>query len=129
MKTEQKLIMVVDDNEFDTFFTGKLIQTTSFSNRIIEFDSAKNALNYLRSASEKEEEIPSHIFLDIYMPLMNGFEFFEEFKQLPSSVTNSTKLIFTSTTVNDDYKLKIKKLSNKCLFTSKPLTQEFLKTL
>ena len=127
MKTEQKLIMVVDDNEFDTFFTSKLIQTSSFSDYIIEFDDAKNALNYLKSASEKE--IPSYIFLDIYMPLMNGFEFFEEFEKLPDPITNKTKLIFTSTTINDDYKLKVKKLSKNCLFTSKPLTQEFLKTL
>ena len=128
MEHNSNLIIIVDDNEFDSFFTKKLIINSGFSNTVLEFESAQKALDYLESCIKNKTELPKFIFLDIYMPLMTGFEFFEEFKKLPKNNINKCHLIFTSTTVDNDYISKVKRLQ-QCSFTSKPITADFLNTL
>lgn len=121
--------MIIDDNEFDSFFTKKLINNSGFSKTVLEFESAQNALNHLESCIEQKTALPKFIFLDIYMPLMTGFEFFDEFIKLPKERINQCHLIFTSTTVDDNYILKVNHLKHQCSFTSKPITIDFLNTL
>jgi CheY-like chemotaxis protein len=129
MGSNENLVMIIDDNEFDSFFTKRLIKNSGFSDTILEFESAENALDYIESSINDGTELPKFIFLDIYMPIMTGFDFFEELKKFPQSSIEQCHLVFTSTTVDDNNILKVNSLGHKCSFTSKPITTDFLDTL
>lgn len=71
--TKKELVaMIVDDSEADQFFHQNTIEKTGLFSKILCFDYAFEALDYLREEASLPVDV---IFLDINMPRMNGFEF------------------------------------------------------
>ena len=128
MNPKFKKIMIVDDNEFDSYITARLIENSHLAAEVIEFNSAKLALEFLAENQNNIKMLPDVILLDIYMPLMDGFEFIEKFKELSSDANSYCKICVVSTTVNDYYIHKAK-IDENIKFTSKPITTDFLKDL
>ena len=84
MDTELKtldLVMLVDDNDTDNFISKRIIEITKFSNRVEVKSSGKGALDYLKEHESEAENLPSIIFLDINMPVVDGFVFLYEFEK------------------------------------------------
>lgn len=123
-----KKIMIVDDNEFDCYITSKLIMSHDDSIEIMEFNSSLTAIQYLEEYQDDLEKLPKLIFLDIYMPILDGFEFIEKFNTLSDTVKSFIKICVLSTTVDDFYIHKAKENEN-IFFTSKPITMEFIQSL
>lgn len=67
--------VLIDDNEADNVFHEIMIRRAGFAGEIHVFESGPDALAFLRSDSL---DAPTCIFLDINMPMMNGFEVAEE---------------------------------------------------
>ncbi|ESU27253.1 response regulator of ato, ornithine decarboxylase antizyme (sensor ATOS) [Flavobacterium limnosediminis JC2902] len=121
--------MVIDDNEFDCYITARLVSNTNLASEVLEFNSGEVALQYLVENQNDLTMLPELIFLDIYMPLMDGFDFINMFRLLPDEVTNHCEICIVSTTVDDFHIHKAKIDESIRLFTSKPITVEFLESL
>ncbi len=69
-------ILLIDDDEDDQeiFMTA-----LSELNSLIKFEGLYNALDALNKLN-KQELLPDAIFLDLNMPVMNGFQFLERVK-------------------------------------------------
>ncbi|CAM3899014.1 two-component system response regulator [Flavobacterium cucumis] len=128
MTKRLKSIMIIDDNEFDCYITSKLINSHDDTIDIMEFNSSVTALQYLQEFQNDTQKLPNLIFLDIYMPLMDGFEFIEHFNQFSKVLTDYTKICIVSSTI-DDYYINKAKLDANVLFTSKPISKEFIASL
>lgn len=128
MTKRLKSIMIIDDNEFDCYITSKLINSHDDTIDIMEFNSSVTALQYLQEFQNDTKKLPNLIFLDIYMPLMDGFEFIEHFNQFSKVLTDYTKICIVSSTI-DDYYINKAKLDANVLFTSKPISKEFIASL
>lgn len=70
-------IIIIDDNDLDLFINKKLLETFGITH-IVCFKSANSALDYLQKTNVNY----SLILTDIYLPIMNGFEFIDKFKEL-----------------------------------------------
>ena len=69
---------------------------------------------------------PEVIFLDVYMPLMDGMGFLDEFKNLPESILEKTRIIVLSSTLDaNDYR-RVKKSPYVVKFWEKPLNKQKL---
>ena len=123
MKIEK--IMIVDDNEFDCYITSKIINNLDESIDIMEFNSSLTAIQFLEEFQNSPEKLPNLIFLDIYMPILDGFGFIEKFNTFSDVIKAHTKICILSTTVDDLYIHKAK-INSSILYTSKPITNEFL---
>jgi CheY-like chemotaxis protein len=122
MKIEK--IMIVDDNEFDCYITSKIINNFDESIDIMEFNSSLTAIQFLEEFQNSPEKLPNIIFLDIYMPIIDGFGFVEKFNTFSDVIKAHTKICILSTTVDDLYINKAK-LNSTILYTSKPITNQF----
>ncbi|PWS30876.1 PAS domain S-box protein [Pedobacter paludis] len=80
-KTNPRKIMIVEDNEVNRFLTKTLIDNISPGNIIIE---AKNGLEGLKLFAT---EAPDLIFMDIQMPIMNGYETTGEIRKIDAKKT------------------------------------------
>ncbi|WNH12456.1 response regulator [Thalassobellus suaedae] len=129
MNLKNNIIMIIDDNEFDLYITSRLILSNHLADEVLEFDSGQLAINYLELNKDNLLKLPRLIFLDIYMPLMNGFQFIEQFKLLPTKVKDYCKICIVSSTVDDKYIYKAKVEENINLFTSKPITVDYIKSV
>ena len=85
-------IMIIDDNEVDNYITSALIKKNNLTNTLLEFDSGLKAIEYLEKNKDNNQELPDLILLDIYMPLMDGFEFLNLFEKIDSEFTKKCKV-------------------------------------
>src|SRR6478609_2945389 len=92
------LTLLIDDNDVDLFLQKRFMEMNRFSDSIIEFNSPIAALDYLSAHNEKE--VPQIIFLDLNMPLMNGFEFLAQFEKLPVDRIKKTKIVVVTSSGN-----------------------------
>lgn len=76
-------VLLVDDDTVSNFLNEMTLQEMNFSNLIHVIENGKEALHYLRRSLIGSAEYPDLIFLDINMPVMDGFQFLEEFEKLP----------------------------------------------
>ncbi|WP_299313791.1 response regulator [uncultured Aquimarina sp.] len=79
MKTITK-ILLVDDSEATIFFNKTILSKTGYADEVLVAKNGLEALEIIKSGV-----IPEIIFLDINMPVMNGWEFLSEFQKLESS--------------------------------------------
>ena len=128
-------VLVVDDNETDRYIANFSMQRYKFAKEVVLQESGRKALEYLLSLENSTEDLPEFIFLDIRMPMMDGFEFLEEYEKLPEVVKKTCVIMMLSTSLNPaDHKRAesnpyVKKFLTKPLDKEKmeELKQEFLK--
>lgn len=119
MKTnsDKPMVYFVDDDPLSNKFNTMLIRKIHPDVEIITFINAEEALNKLK---EKDAPKPEVIFLDLNMPVMNGWDFMDEFKKLD---LNIEIVILTSSNDASDKK-KAKEHTEVKDFVVKPLTKE-----
>ncbi|MEQ8576055.1 MAG: response regulator, partial [Fulvivirga sp.] len=104
-KEGKKKVMIIDDNEIDIFINQKVLEFNNFASEIINIQAAQNAIDQLKSS--KIEDIPNLIFLDLNMPIMDGFRFLYEFSLLPDEVRAKIKIVVLTSSDNSNDKEKV----------------------
>jgi CheY-like chemotaxis protein len=99
--------IIIDDMEIDCYITEKIVRETGLNLDIHTFLEATNGLNFIKKTSSNNAT--SVILLDIMMPVMNGFQFMEEFVTLPEDIKKNYRIIAITTSLN---KSEITKISN-----------------
>lgn len=123
------LVMLVDDNDTDNFISKRIIEITDFAGRVEVKNSGKSALDYLAENQNSPENLPNIIFLDINMPVVDGFVFLYEFEKFRELVRTKCKVIILS---SSDNKRDIDKIVNNnyvIKFITKPLTEGSLEEI
>ncbi|MGD1841769.1 MAG: response regulator [Thermonemataceae bacterium] len=120
------LVMLVDDNDTDNFISKRIIEITKFAQRTEIKNSGKSALQYLEKYQEDFDSLPDLIFLDINMPIVDGFVFLFEFEMFPEELKKICKVVIHS---SSDNKRDIEKIVDNeyvIKFITKPLTEAAL---
>ena len=118
---------LVDDSEVDLFIQKKFIELSSFAENVITFSSPIKALEALQAT--KNSDVPSLIFLDLNMPLLNGFEFLEKINAFSNGISKKVKVVILSSSNSPADRLRAKEFPNVINFFSKPLTMDGLQLL
>ncbi len=120
------LVMLVDDNETDNFISKRIIEITKFAKRVEVKGSGQGALEYLKQHENSPENLPNIIFLDINMPIVDGFVFLYEFEKFNELVRSRCKVIILSSSDNKRDIDKIVNNNHVIKFITKPLTESSL---
>ena len=75
-------LYIIDDDPIAIFGIKKMLKLKVACNDIKAFENGKMALDDLKGRIEYGDGIPEVIFLDINMPIMDGWEFLEELLNL-----------------------------------------------
>jgi CheY-like chemotaxis protein len=129
VKEKIHMVMLVDDNDTDNFISKKIIEIAGFCDRIELMSSGKRALDYLEREKENLENLPDLIFLDINMPIVDGFVFLYEFEKFPAAVKKKCKVAVLSSSNNKSDVKRIMENQNVVKFITKPLSTDALATL
>lgn len=127
---EHQLLAIIDDDLLFRHILNAQINRIKASERVITFENGLEAINYFRKAVDDSSlEIPSIIFLDLNMPVMNGWEFLDHFSELPTKVKEHAVIyIVTSSMVEEDMQ-RAKKYSDVSSYAVKPITPAQLQEL
>lgn len=122
-------ILLVDDNETDNFIHKRVLELNSFAKNIIIKNSGKSALEFLQQNQHHPDAIPNVIFLDINMPIVDGFVFLFEYENFPDTIKNKTKIVILSSSDNKKDIDRIVDNDYVVHFLTKPLSDESLAEL
>src|SRR5687768_17352737 len=96
-KFKYRSIMLIDDNEMDNFINRRMIAASNITENIYIHNGARSAIEFLKNMEKISEDIsqafPEVIFLDIDMPLMDGFAFLDEFDKMKEETKKHCKII------------------------------------
>lgn len=76
----EKSILLVDDDSIFNFINTQLLNNIGFTENIHAASNGKEALDLINSCLSGTEPLPDIIFLDLIMPIVDGFAFIEAFK-------------------------------------------------
>jgi len=124
-----ELVMLIDDSSTDNFINERVIQMSGFSRQIITKDTGRIALEYLKTNIENSDKIPEVIFLDLNMPVVNGFAFLNEFKNLPENIKKISKIVILTSSEKIEDIDAVKELPIIMDYISKPLSEKSLQNL
>jgi CheY-like chemotaxis protein len=92
-------IFLVDDVELNNFITSRLLNKVLVSPMVTAFDNGRRAIDELRSLQAKGHTLPDFIFLDVHMPILNGWEFLAEFERLRIDPEGRIRIYILSSSV------------------------------
>lgn len=119
--------VLIDDSDIDLFIQRRFLEVYHFSNHLITYKSAEEALNWLKDING--EAAPDIIFLDLNMPEVDGFTFLKSFTDLPEKVKKKAKIVvLTSSNSLKDRELAFEN-KNVIQFITKPLKQTDIEEL
>jgi CheY-like chemotaxis protein len=123
-------VMLVDDNELDNFINQKTIEANHFANKVYLNTGSKSALEFLKnleiSGTVTSNFFPEVIFVDLNMPMIDGFQFIEQLKVFLPNNFKQLKIVILTSSITPSDKERAHKISKEIVFLNKPLTKEML---
>jgi len=128
-----KKVLCVDDDTISLTISQLLLKRTGFAQEVHTAIDGSEALEYFERLFAEEADpvaaAPELILLDINMPVMNGWEFLQEYNpRFRDKLTNTHIVILSSTIDPEDFALA-KQYPVVAQFISKPLSVENLEEL
>ena len=123
-----KKVLCVDDDSISLTISQMLLKRTGFADEVVTAIDGSDALDYFESlfAQEPSEAVvaPELILLDINMPVMNGWQFLEEYAHLRSDLQKNITIYMVSSSV-DEYDIrKSKEFKTVSDYIIKPIQKE-----
>jgi CheY-like chemotaxis protein len=123
-------VLSIEDDKVTQVLNGVHLRTNKFCNTIIEANNGIEAIDFFKKLDGGEismESFPEIIFLDLNMPMMDGWDFLEIFKRDFAHFEEKTKIFILSSSINPADVERAKKENNIVAFLEKPLNGENLK--
>ncbi|MEP2278643.1 response regulator [Maribacter sp.] len=117
---------IIDDDPIFVYGTKRIIKEVDFAKNVIVYPNGQDALEGLLERSKNKEEIPDVIFLDLNMPIMNGWEFLDEFQKFPNNKAKKILIYIISSSVDPRDLERVKNYDQVDTYILKPITPDDL---
>lgn len=124
-----KSCCIIDDDPIFIYGTKRMMKEIDFCDSITVFNNGEDALAGLKEMHDITHELPQVIFLDLDMPIMNGWEFLDEFIQLPNDTLEKTVIYVISSSVDPRDIERVKKYELISNYILKPITPNDFETV
>ncbi|MEZ4944078.1 MAG: response regulator [Cyclobacteriaceae bacterium] len=120
-KSKPLVISIVDDDEVYKFTIKRTFDLLKLTKKILMFSDGEEAIDFLNDNIKNTQTLPDIIFLDINMPVMDGFEFMEEFIKLKPKTDKKIIVYMVSSSVDPADLQRAKEISEISDYIVKPI--------
>lgn len=122
-----KEVMLIDDEPIDLFINEKLLNAYNFAHKYVAFQDAGLALRELEKRALAKKALPDIIFLDYFMPQIDGFDFLSKMKGLEEQYAlafGKTRVIMLTTMNAPEKRKKLEAFDRIFCVMNKPLNEK-----
>ena len=126
MMKKNNNFIIIDDDPSNNFICETVIKRMDPSASVLIFEDPEKAIvKILDMYSRSRTYLPTILFLDINMPVMNGWEFLDVFRNF-TDILREQFVIYILSSSTEDFSDKKKKYPFISDFLSKPFTPKSL---
>jgi CheY-like chemotaxis protein len=126
MEQANATIFLIDDDPIHQQIAKLMFDRQQSSRKILSFQEADLALNYLREHASNPENLPDLILLDINMPVMDGWEFLDEYEKMSDTFSKNIRIHVLTSSVNDEDLSRAKQYGSVEGYLIKPLNRDVI---
>ncbi|SHJ12165.1 response regulator [Aquimarina spongiae] len=115
---------IIDDDPIFVFGVKKVMQLADVCTNFLIYRNGKEALDALTKLISDEEKLPDVILLDLNMPILDGWQFLDEFIKVPVSKKITVYIVSSSVDPKDVLRAKSYSIVNN--YIVKPITMKKL---
>lgn len=122
-----KTILIIEDDFVTRFLNREILEFANFCDNIVDASSGNEALSYFADIEKGDnpmDNLPEVMLLDLNMPVMDGWEFFEIFVEKFPEFVKKTKTFILSSSINPKDLDRAQKDPNIAAFLSKPIDED-----
>ncbi len=118
-----ELACIIDDDDIYINLIKRVIETKKLCENLIVFKNGKQSIDYFEALLQnlEEDKIPDIIFIDLNMPVMDGWEFIEQFTKIKTKFNKLITLYIVSSSINPVDIDRAKSLNNIEGYLVKPI--------
>ena len=120
----KETICLIDDDEVSQFVSKRIILSINPNIQISSYLNGEQALNSFKEIVASKQQLPDIILLDINMPVMDGWQFMDEFNKLKSQINQPIDIYMTSSSLDTTDVSRTKMYADIKGFLPKPLDKE-----
>lgn len=121
------LTCIIDDDPIFVFGAKKIMELGKVCESFMVFSNGQEAINNLKAIIESNNELPDIILLDINMPIMDGWQFLDEFTKIPTE--KEITIFITTSSIDPEDMNKAKTYERVSNYIVKPISTEKLNEL
>lgn len=127
-------VLCIDDDPITLVLCDMVIKKAGFAKEVLTAKNGKEGLalfsaHFAKNNASPRQDPPIVIFLDLNMPVMNGWDFLEDYQMKYADRLPDTKVVIVSSTVNPEDFSRANRYDLVVDFINKPLTTEGLQEL
>lgn len=126
---KKRPVLVIDDSFYDLLIARETLEDVIPPEEILCMDSAEKALRFLKEKQEDSTDLPRIIFLDIRMPVMDGFQFLDQYATLPDGLRKQCGIFMLTSSIDPADLNRAEKNPYILSFLEKPLSEEQITTI
>lgn len=115
---------LIDDDPIFVFAVKRILKSSHLSENFSVYNNGKEAIIGLKQIIDSGKTIPNLILLDLNMPIMDGWQFLDEFIKL--KLSQKTTIYIVSSSIDPADINKAKTYEQVSDFIVKPITRESL---
>lgn len=119
--SETPLIWIIDDDDISKYVMKRNLRQLSVTN-VIEFPDSTQPLKILSDNFDSTDKLPDVILLDLNMPILNGFQFMEEFKVANEKIKKDIQIYMLTSSLSSEDLDRAKLFPEILEYFVKPIT-------
>ena len=120
------LVFIVDDDKIYRYTTEKYIELLKLATKVNTYADGEEALNHIKANLTNTDNLPDIILLDVNMPIMDGWDFIEEYIELNPDLPKNITVYMVSSSIDERDRERAMKIRQVTDYIIKPITEENL---
>jgi CheY-like chemotaxis protein len=120
-------VFIIDDDLIYQFAVKRILSAENKSLNVYSFGDGEEAIEFINNNKQKQEAMPDIILLDINMPIMDGWQFLDEYAQIKQELKKKSIIYMVSSSVDPVDSCRAAKIEEVKSYLIKPLNSAILK--
>lgn len=120
------MVFIVDDDPIHQQIAQIMIERQGISKNIRTFSDAQDVLDHMKQHLQHPEHLPDVILLDLNMPVMDGWDFLNEYAGFHQTLGKPIKIFVLTSSIDEKDKERVRTYSFVTGYLTKPLSREII---